>query len=442
VRDLKGHQAVVLPMIGQHGGRIIDTAGDRIFAEFASVVSAVECAAAIQRKMVERGATTEPERRMQFRIGINLGDVIYDGTRIFGDGVNVAARLEGIAKPGGICVSRQVHEQVEGKLALTFRALGSRNLKNILKPIDVYEVELNDGSARQATQYDPTRIKQEIKYCRAPDGVRIAYAQVGRGPPLMKAATWMNHLEMDLDEGSIFRHFYEGLARNYSLVRYDARGNGMSDWDVEEVSLDAWVSDLEAVADVAGLGRFPLLGYSQGCAVSIAFAVRYPERVSHLILVGGFARGRLARARSDSERQKIIAMETLIRAGWGEDNPAFRQLFTTQFIPDATKEQSEWFNDMQRKSASPECAARYFLAVGNIDITGILSKVTAPTLVIHARNDGAHPVELGRELASAISGAKFIALASRNHIPLEQDATVPRVIEEINLFLGSSSRHL
>ncbi len=435
---LQAHRSeAVYPAIAKHSGRVVKLIGDGILVEFGSVVEAVGCAAYLQREMAARNRNIPSHRQMQFRIGIHLGDIIIDGEDIYGDGVNIAARLEALAEIGGICISRQVYDQVEGKLALTHRPLGPQNLKNIPKPVEVYAVELDGNTARQATPYDPTPITQEVRYCRAPDGVRIAYAQVGRGPPLLKAATWMSHLEMDWAEGSVTRHFYAGLMRDHTLIRYDARGNGMSDWDVEEVSIDAWVSDLEAVADFAGLRRFPLLGYSQGCAVSIVFAVRHPERVSHLIIVGGFARGRLARAKNEAEREKINAMGTLIRAGWGEDNPAFRQLFTTQFIPDATKEQSNWFNDMQRKSASPECAARYFTAVGNINVTALLPKVTAPTLVMHAREDGAHPIELGREVAAGIPGAKFIALASRNHIPLEQDATVPRVIEEINLFLGS-----
>jgi len=246
----------------------------------------------------------------------------------------------------------------------------------------------------------------------------------------------MNHLEYDWDEGSVFRHFYVSLARDYTLIRYDARGNGLSDWDVEDVSLEAWVSDLETVVDAIGVKRFPLLGFSQGGAISIAYAVRHPERVSHLIIFGGFARGRMVRAKTEAEREKVKAMETLIRVGWGENNPAFRQIFASQLMPDATKEQLDWFNEMQRRTASPECAARYFTTVAGFDVTALLPKVTVPTLVMHAREEVAQPVELGRELAAGIPGAKFVAFPGRNHLPLEQDATMPRVIEEIDLFLS------
>ena len=197
VSDLKGHQAVVLPMVGDFGGRVIDTAGDGIMAEFASIVNAVECAVSIQRTMIERNGPVEPARRMQYRIGINLGDVIYDDHRIFGDGINVAARLEGIAERGGICISRQVLDQVEGKIELTYRELGRQNLKNIAKPVEVYAIQLDGLATPGAGVLASANLKQEIRYCKAPDGVRLAYATVGNGPPMLKSAHWLGHLEYD-----------------------------------------------------------------------------------------------------------------------------------------------------------------------------------------------------------------------------------------------------
>ena len=427
---------VVNPAVARHGGRIVKLIGDGVLAEFGSVVEAVGCAADVQREMAARNRDIPEERRMLFRIGVHLGDIIIEGDDIYGDGVNVAARLEGLAEAGGIRISRQVHDQVDGKLPLSFRELGPQSLKNIPKPVEVFAVALDRSAAAESAPFDPTQIKQEIKYCRAPDGVRIAYSQVGRGPPLVKTANWMNHLEDDWQAGSVFRYFYGGLAQDYTLTRYDARGNGLSDWDVDEVSLEAWVSDLETVVDAVGVTRFPLLGLSQGGAISIAYAVRHPERVSHLIIIGGFARGRLVRAKTDAEREKIKAMETLIRFGWGEDNPAFRQMFASQLMPDATKEQLDWFNEMQRRTASPECAARYFATVSSFDVTALLPKVTVPTLVMHARDEVAQPVEFGREIAAGIPGAKFVAFPSRNHIPLEQDPATARALEEIKLFLN------
>ena len=432
VRDLKAHQAVVLPMLTKFGGRVIDTAGDGILAEFASVVNAVECAVMIQKTMTERNASIEQARRMQFRIGVNLGDVIYDEGRIYGDGINIAARLEGIAEPGGIFISRQAYDQVEGKVAFSFRKLGPQNLKNIVKSVEVFAID-GIGESFNASSRDPAKMKQEIKYCRTPGGVRLAYAIAGSGPPLVKSANWLNHLEYDW-ESPIWRHVVRGLALDHTLIRYDARGNGMSDWDVEKLSLDAWVRDLETVVDAAGVDRFPLLGISQGCAVSIAYAVRHPEKVSHLILYGGFAVG--AAKSSPSEKELRNAMTTLMRLGWGSDNPAFRQMFTAQFMPGATQEQADFFNELQRRTTSPECAARYFEVVGEVDITELLGKVTTPTLVMHVRGDARVPFEAGRQMASGIPSARFVALQGQNHLFLENEPAAHRFFEEIKLFLG------
>ena len=434
VRDLKGHQAVVLPMIGTFGGRVIDTAGDGILAEFASVVNAVECAVAVQKKMAERNAAIEPERRMQFRIGVNIGDVIYDDIRIYGDGINVAARLESIAEPGGILVSRQAYDQVESKLAIGFRKLGPQNLKNIARPVEIFAVDVDEnetlGSATAATT---AILKQEINYCRAPDGVRLAWAKVGQGPPLVRAASWLGHLEYEW-ESPLRRHAVQRLAKNRTLIRYDARGNGLSDWDVDELSLDAWVSDLATVVDAADVERFPLLGSSQGCAISIAYAVRHPERVTHLVLLGGFAHG--GNKRSLEERERRTAMVTLMRLGWGLDDPGFRQLFTSRMMPEATKEQADAFNELQRRTTSAECAVRYFETVGDFDIDDLLGKVTVPTLVMHARGDLMHPFDEGRRMAAAIPGARFVALQGNNHMLLPGEPAAARFIEEMELFLS------
>ncbi|HTJ93996.1 MAG TPA: alpha/beta hydrolase, partial [Pararobbsia sp.] len=328
-----------------------------------------------------------------------------------------------IAEPGGICISRQAHDHLLDKLTFTCERLGPRNLKNIAKPVEVYSVNL-----------DSTRLPQEIKYCRASDGVRLAYATIGRGPPLVKTANWMNHLEYDW-ESPIWHHLLEGLARNYTLTRYDARGNGMSDWDVDELSLEAWVGDLETVVDAAGLDRFPLFGASQGCAISIAYAARHPERLSHLVLYGGFALG--GNKRSPQEHEKRKALGTLLRLGWGMDDPAFRQLFTSQFIPEGTKEQADYYNDLQRRTTSAECAARYFEVVGNLDVRDLLSQVRVPTLVLHVREDLVCPIDAGRQMAAGIPGARFVALPGRNHLFLKHEPASARFFEEINLFLST-----
>ena len=207
--------------------------------------------------------------------------------------------------------------------------------------------------------------------------------------------------------------------------------------DVKEVSSEALVTDLETVVDAAGVERFALLGISQGCAVSIAYAVRHPERLTHLILFGGYALGWAKRAKSAAEKEQAAAMLTLMRLGWGQENPAFRQLFTSQFIPGATKEQADWFNELQRISTSPDDAVRNLVAGGDTDVSALLAQVTVPTLVMHSRDDARVPFDLGRRLAAGIAGARFVPLPSRNHLILEGELAFPRFLQEIRDFLAS-----
>lgn len=316
-----------------------------------------------------------------------------------------------------------------------FNALGPRNLKNISRPVDVYAV---DWSQRLKTSPkvpgEAVESQQEVRFCRAADGVRLAYSAIGAGPPLVKTGNWMTHLEYDL-ESPIWRHLWRELAREHTLIRYDARGNGLSDWDADDISLDIFVSDLETVCDATKLERFALLGISQGCAVSIAYAVRHPERVSHLVLYGGYALGRSSRPRSESQKEEDAAMLTLMRLGWGKENPAFRQLFTSQFAPSATKEQADWYNELQRLTTSPECAIRYMKATGEIDVTELLPQLKVPTLVMHARDDAVVPFDAGRRMASEIPGARFVTLQSKNHLILENEPAFGRFLEEVRLFL-------
>jgi class 3 adenylate cyclase/pimeloyl-ACP methyl ester carboxylesterase len=436
VRDLKGHQAVILPLIGRYGGRIIDTAGDGILAEFPSVINATECAVEIQTIMVTRNEGVRESRRMLFRIGINLGDVIHDEARIYGDGINVAARLEGIAEPGGICISRQVFDQVSRALRADFQALGPRTLKNIARPVDVFAIAPVDrGVGPGVTAPNAVDLKQEIHFCTASDGVQLAYSMIGQGPPLVKTGNWMTHLEFDL-ESPIWRHLYRELAKDHTLIRYDARGNGLSDRTVDEISFDAFVSDLETVVDATGITRFALFGISQGCAVAIAYAVRHPERVSHLILYGGYALGYNRRARTAAEKEEDAAMLTLMRLGWGKENPAFRQLFTSQFVPGGTKEQADWFNELQRTTVSGEMAVRIATTAGDTDVTALLPQVRVPTLVLHARDEARIPFEAGRRMAAGIPGARFVALTGRNHLFLETEPAFAQFLEHTRAFLS------
>jgi pimeloyl-ACP methyl ester carboxylesterase/DNA-binding winged helix-turn-helix (wHTH) protein len=278
-------------------------------------------------------------------------------------------------------------------------------------------------------------LRQEVHFCTSSDGTQIAYASVGQGSPVIKTANWLNHLEFDW-ESPVWSPLFQAIASEHQLIRYDARGNGLSDWDTPEMSFDTFVRDLETVVDAVGVKRFALFGISQGCAMSIAYAVRYPERVSHLVLYGSFARGRKKRGTPEGTANSD-ALITLIRQGWGQENPAFRQLFTSLFIPGGTEEQTKWFNDLQRITTSPENAARLRQVVDDIEVTALLPKVTAPTLVLHCRGDAVQPFDEGRRLAAGIPGARFVALEGRNHIPLQGEPAWSRLLQEMTDFLRS-----
>lgn len=278
-------------------------------------------------------------------------------------------------------------------------------------------------------------MNQEIRFCTAGDGVRIAYATVGEGPALVKTANYLTHLEHD-SNGPVWRHWLRGLAAHHTLVRYDERGSGLSDWDVPEFSMEAWVRDLEAVVDTLGLERFPLLGISQGAPVCVAYAVKHPERVSHLIVYGGYARGRLRRELTGEQRLQAETMINVIRVGWGKANPAFRQLFTSMLMPGGSAAQMASLNELARISATPENAARMEQAFYEIDVSGLARQVSTPTLVLHSQDDSAIPFAEGRFLASLIPGARFVPLESKNHILLEGEPAWARFLAEMYAFLG------
>jgi DNA-binding winged helix-turn-helix (wHTH) protein/alpha-beta hydrolase superfamily lysophospholipase len=282
------------------------------------------------------------------------------------------------------------------------------------------------------------QLHQEVQFCTASDGTRIAYATVGDGPPLIKTGNWLNHLEYDW-ESPVWKHIYAELASRHRFIRYDARGNGLSDWDIKDFSFEAFVGDLECVVEASGAKRFPLLGISQGCAISVAYAVRHPERVSHLILYGGFARGWCKQGSADTV-QLMAATELLMRQGWGRKNPAFRQYFSAVFMPDASPELLRSFNELQRRSTSPDNAVAILRSINEFDIDHLLPQVKVPTLVLHCRGDSAQPFDEGRRLAAGIPHARFVALDGRSHLILENDPTWIRFRDEVRAFLQTPDR--
>ena len=296
---------------------------------------------------------------------------------------------------------------------------------------------IGEPAPPRSRPFDPERQllqRQKIAFCTARDSTRIAYATVGSGPPLVKAANWLNHLELDWD-APIWAPLFRELARDHCFIRYDERGNGLSDWEVADLSFTAFVSDLEAVVDAAGLERFPLIGISQGCAVAIDYAVHHPERVSHLILMGGYAAGWQAGA-SDEIRAEREAVITLVREGWGRDDPVYRQIFSATFMPAATSSELTWFNDFQRRTTSPRNAARFLEVFGAIDVRSLLPRVSAPTLVMHAKGDRRIPVATGLELAAGIPNAEFVMLDSENHILLGGEPASEEFVAQVRQFIG------
>ncbi len=279
------------------------------------------------------------------------------------------------------------------------------------------------------------RDRQALRFCTSEDGTRLAYATVGSGPPLVKAANWLSHLEYDW-ASPIWRHWIEALSRQHTYVRYDQRGCGLSDRDPAEMSFESWVRDLEAVVDAAKLERFPLLGISQGGAIAIEYANRHPDRVSHLILYGAFARGRLKRGGGQASIDEVMTMYKLVELGWGTDNRAFRQVFATQFLPDASPALVDAFDELQRLSASGAEAVRILQVTVQIDVTALAERIRCPTLILHSRDDGRIAFEEGRVIASLIPGARFEPLASRNHILLADEPAWPVFVQEVDAFLG------
>ena len=283
-----------------------------------------------------------------------------------------------------------------------------------------------------------TTLKQQIRFCVSPDGARIAFAITGKGYPIVKAANWVNHLEYDF-QNPVWRHWITELSRDYTLARYDESGCGLSDWNVADLSFDAWGRDLESVADAAGLKRFALLGISQGAAIAIAYAVRHPERVSHLVLYGAYARGRLKRDVTAQQREEAETIVKLAEIGWGKENAATRQFFTTQFIPEATLEEHRSWNEYERMATPPANAARFMQVFDQIDVTALAPHVSCPTLVLHSREDERVPFNEGRLVASLIPNARFTPLESRNHMLLEHEPAWQQWLEAVRAFLPAAA---
>lgn len=429
-------QSIIEPQVAAAGGRICKTTGDGFLAEFVSAQDAIRCTINLQHAVAELESQLPTDTRIIYRMGINLGDIVFDEGDMFGDGVNVAARLQALAEPGGICISDIVHQSIGDRLGVPFRDMGSQRVKNISRPIRVWqwtpELAPADPEATHAA------LQQRVQFVTATDGAQIAWASVGSGSPVLKAPNWLNHLEYEW-RSPMWGPVFTELAHHCRLVRFDQRGNGLSDWDVPEISEAAMIGDMERVVDAAKLDRFALLGISQGGAFSVRYAVAHPERVTCLILFGCYLRGRLMRP--DPEQRKLHeALSQIIRDGWGSPNPVFRSFFATSFVPDAPPAMARSFDELQRVCTSPENALRLWEMNARINVVELARQLRVPTLVLHCKGDRVAPSDEGRLIAKVVPGATFVELPGSNHVALEGTPEFDKFFEEVTAFLAAHNR--
>ena len=426
---------VIEPSINKYKGNIIKTTGDGFIATFESSVNAVECSIQIQSEINNMERIYNKNERIWYRFGINVGDVVIDNGDVFGNTVNIASRLETIADPGGISITHDIFQNIKSLNITNVEYIGNQHLKNISQKIEVYKIIVADNKDDiSSTPESFTEIDQEIRYCCSKDSTIIAYAKVGNGPPILKAPNFMSSLEHDW-RSPIWTHMYRFLAEKNTLVRFDQRGNGSSDLDPLDITFDSFVDDVDAVVNDAKINKFPILGVSQGCAVSIAYAIKNPNKVSHLILFGGFARGKGQR-NDPSYEAKSKMEQTMILSGWEDENPAFRQFFATSMIPEGNKEQMDSFNKIMKITTSAKNAARISMVNDQINVTEMLSKLEIPTIIFHCTEDARVPISEGKFLAANIKNSKFVTIKSKNHILLENEEGWDVFKKEVSDFLN------
>jgi class 3 adenylate cyclase/pimeloyl-ACP methyl ester carboxylesterase len=423
---------VVRPAVETNEGRIVKLMGDGAIIEFPAAALALEAAVEIQTNLRRSDSPYVSPEPIRLRAGLHAGDVVEEGNDIFGDGVNIAARLESAAEPGGILASRMFCDLAGSSVSVSLQRRGSRSLKGIAQPIEVLSVEFEGAESRlRREQYAN---EQVVHFCKSKDGVGLAWVENGSGPPIIKAPSWIGHLKLDWRNPGI-APVITSIAHHYRLVRFDARGNGLSDWEVDEISFERFVDDLEAVFDAAGIERAPILAISQGSAVATAFAVRNPDRVSAIIMIGGFPLGR-AKRKSAKDRERAEAMRSMMAAGWDDDYPSLRDLLAEIIVPTASVEERRQYAQDMKLMISPENIGRYRGVVDYLDVTDLLPKVSAPCLVLNCQNDRMQPIDQGRLLASGLSNSRFISYDSPNHTVPESDPEWPRMERDILSFLA------
>ncbi len=436
LKTLNGlYRDLVSPVVQVNGGRVVKLMGDGALIEFPSAGQALESAIAIQTSLREPDHPYQTPERIQLRAGLHVGDVTVEGDDIFGDGVNIAARLQAAAAPGGVLASRMLCDLAGAEFTDRLRGEGLRSFKGIAQPIEVLSVDFTGHALKKARKAFAE--KQEIRYCRTDDGLNLAWSEVGEGSTVVKAPNWIGHLELDWRNPGI-APICTSVAQNHRLVRFDARLNGLSDWEADACALESFVDDLEAVFDAAEVERAPILAISQGSAVAVTFAARQPERVSAIVIIGGFPVGR-ARRTSEKDLERALAMRKMMTAGWDDDYPSLRDLMAQTIVPGASEEGRRLYAEDMQKMISPANMGRYREVIDQIDIRNILPSVQTPCLVCHATGDRMHPVEQGRLFAKGLPNARFIAYESPNHCMPENDPEWPRLERDVLAFLAAHS---
>jgi pimeloyl-ACP methyl ester carboxylesterase/DNA-binding CsgD family transcriptional regulator len=358
-----------------------------------------------EREILERLATGLSDQQIADELFLSLHTVKWYNRQIFNK-LGVSSRTQAITKA---------------------RALGLFGTNDFSAPV-------TSQAGGQSPPLERRKVEHRVSFTTSFDGTRIAFAIAGDGPPLIKVGNYMGHVEYDWDS-PVWAHWLEELTRNHTLIYYDERGSGLSDWNAEDVSFEAWVRDLEAVVDAAGLQRFPLFAMSQAGAVAVAYAARHPDKVSRLIVHGAYARGWLKRNLTEEQIEEEKLMIGLMRVGWGRENPAFRQVFAMQLFPDASAEHIRALEEQMRLSVSPKNAVRLESEMHRIDVCDLAPQITVPTLVLHSREDQAVSFEEGRLLAALIPQAQFVALESKNHVLTEDEAAWPKFVAAVRGFL-------
>jgi class 3 adenylate cyclase/pimeloyl-ACP methyl ester carboxylesterase len=426
------YRDLVTPVVQANRGRIVKLLGDGALIEFPSAAQALEAAIAIQDRLHDPDHPYQSPERIQLRAGVHVGDVTVEGEDIFGAGVAIATRLQSAAEPGGVLASRMLCDLAGADFSDRLQGQGLHSFKGIAQPIEVLSVDFSDGAGpKSATVFATT---QEVQYCQTDDGVSLAWSAVGEGRPVVKAPNWVGHLELDWRNPGI-APLCTSIARRHRLIRFDARLNGLSDWKAEICTFDHFVDDLEAVFDAAGVERAPIVAFSQGCAVAAAYAARSPERVSAILMTGGFPVGRAKRT-AKKELERALALRQMMTTGWDDDYPSLRDLMAQIIVPGASEETRRQYADDMRKMISPENMGRYREALDNIDIRNLLPSIEAPCLVCHATGDRMHSVEQGQSFAKGLPNARFIAYESPNHIITENDPEWPRFERDALAFLA------